>query len=180
MNIAPAVLADQVARARALWPFLTDLETSYGLPPFLLFAAGSRETNLDPAYAQGSTGDGGHGHGVWQLDDRWHVIPEGFDTDPRAQALTAAEQLASLRAAWGGWLEALNAYNSGSPLTAKTTGGDYGPDVLARQQWLEAHFLPPVDDTPPGPPEKTRGPIPQNAPMDAAEVAMWRRIDGLG
>ena len=35
---------------------------------------------------------------------------------------------------------ALNRYNSGSPCTERTTGGDYGPDVVARMEWLAAHF----------------------------------------
>lgn len=128
-----------------------DVEAAHGLPRCLLFAVGSRETNLDPAYAEGRTGDGGHGHGLFQLDDRWHDIPVGFDTDPRAQAETAAAMLADLYQRNGEWLGACNLYNSGSPLTERTTGRDYGPDVLERRDYLAGPASPlgPIDDTPP-------------------------------
>ena len=140
MNIRPDQLAAQYEGARARWPFLHDYEREYGLPTFLLFAVGSREVELEDAFAHGETGDGGHGHGVFQLDDRWHTIPSGFDHDIHAQARKAAEMLAGLHADEGDWQRALNRYNSGSPNVEDTTGRDYGPDVWERREWLAANY----------------------------------------
>lgn len=118
--------------ASTQWSFITDINNKYGLPKNLLYAIGSRETNL-----RNVVGDGGHGHGVFQLDNRSHQIPTGFDQDVHAQAETAAQMLQALHKAYGDWTKACNAYNSGSPLTSHTAGGDYGPDVMARQGFLE-------------------------------------------
>lgn len=136
VNIQPDQLRRQYERALELWPFLHDIESAHNLPRFLLFAVGSRETNLRREFTEGATGDGGHGHGLFQLDDRWHVIPEGFDTDPQLQAETAAVKLDLDHRRFGDWISTLNFYNSGSPNSEDTTGGDYGPDVWARRKWL--------------------------------------------
>lgn len=154
MDISTSDLTKQFKAALKRWPFLPELEQKHGLLPFLMFAVGSRETNLSAAFTEGTTGDFGHGHGVWQLDDRFHVIPSGFDTDVHAQAQTAAEMLADLRRRQGNWLAACNAYNSGSPLTENTTNQNYGPDVLERQATLVAlareqgiaRLIPPLED----------------------------------
>ena len=104
----------------------------------LMLAIGSRETNLNPAYANGAVGDNGHGHGVWQLDDRSHAIPPNFDDDITQQAEVAHAMIDSLIVRSGGDIvSALNMYNSGSALTANTTGQNYGPDVYARYLTLK-------------------------------------------
>lgn len=131
MRISPADLQAQFVRATRDWPFITDLNDQHGFPPCLLHAVGSRETNL-----RNVVGDGGHGHGVFQLDDRWHQIPPGFDGDVRTQTDTAARMLATLYQQWGDWTKALNCYNSGQPNTSGTANGDYGPDVLERRSCL--------------------------------------------
>lgn len=159
MNIAPSDLAAQSQRAALRWPFFRQVEVAHHLPLFLLTAVGSRETDLDPAYTEGAVGDGGHGHGLFQLDDRWHDIPEGFDTDPRLQAETAAAQLELLYRTEGDWVRALNRYNSGQGSTEGTTGHDYGPDVWERRAYLLAQ-LPPVDRRPPSDPDSA-GPRPK-------------------
>jgi hypothetical protein len=143
MNITGAQLSKQFNRARQMWPFIDEINRSHGLAPFLLYAVGSRETNLDPKFAQGTLGDAGHGHGIWQLDDQNRPgktprnIPREFDFDVRLQAHKAAEMLADLHSRFKDWTKACNAYNSGSPLTSKTTGKDYGPDVMGRRNFLE-------------------------------------------
>jgi hypothetical protein len=140
MNIAPSTLADQVARARHQWPFIDQIGRAYGLPDGLLLAVGSRETNLTD-----EDGDGGHGHGVFQLDDRSHMIPNPYPVDQ--QARDAAEHLASDAARFGNWHAACNSYNSGQPNDAATTGHDYGSDCMARAAWIAANLpLPPEDD----------------------------------
>lgn len=67
-------------------PFITEINDSCGLATNLLYAVGSRETNL-----MNEVGDGGHGHGLFRLDNRSHAIPPGFDDGARAQAKKAAQ-----------------------------------------------------------------------------------------
>lgn len=151
MNISPADLAGERKRAGQAWPFIDTFERQYGLPAGLLYAVGSRETNLT-----NEVGDGGHGHGVWQLDDRSHTIPAGFDRNVQAQAAKAAAMLAALIkqfAAYGppGALRcALAAYNAGAGTVQYnvahglgvdhgTAGNDYGADVFERMTWLQTN-----------------------------------------
>ncbi|MFF1358739.1 peptidoglycan-binding protein [Streptomyces sp. NPDC058297] len=134
----------QQATALKSWPFIPDIEKTHGLPVSLLLAVGSRETNLT-----NKVGDGGHGHGVWQRDDRWWPIPEGYDKDVRKQAEDAAILLAANHKALGDWAPAVAAYNAGltgvkdaikagkSP-DSVTAGGDYAADVLGRLAHLQA------------------------------------------
>lgn len=136
MNITGPKLVAQYAQAATRWPFIIEENNDYGLPPFLLYAVGSRETNLT-----NEIGDRGHGHGVWQLDDRSHVIPDNFDNDVGMQCAAAAEMLHNLYVAYGDWISTCNAYNSGQPDSQYTTGGDYGPDVMERQAYLVANVL---------------------------------------
>src|SRR2546430_16314344 len=96
MGIPAATLLAQAKTALQQWPWVTDVEKAHGLPQFLLLAVGSRETNLNAAFTQGKTGDGGHGHGMWQYDDRFHKIPAGFDTDAPPPADGAAGLAAQL------------------------------------------------------------------------------------
>jgi uncharacterized protein with LGFP repeats len=132
MNIRPADLQRQFERARKDWPFIIEVERRHGLPPFLLFAVGSRETNL-----RNIRGDQGHGHGTFQLDDRFHTIPPGFDNDVRAQAEKAAQMLAENFRRCETWKGACARYNSGRCSDSHTTGRDYGQDVTERRQHLE-------------------------------------------
>lgn len=127
---------DAYHTAQHLYPEIRTEEARNHLPDCLLFAVGFRETGL-----WNVVGDGGHGHGMFQLDDRSHTIPPGFDADVPAQAALAGEMLGGLLA-WSGnriaW--ALAAYNAGrgavvgavqrgqSP-DSVTTGGNYGSYV---------------------------------------------------
>ena len=139
MNIAPSVLVSQCQRFLASWPQLWAWETAARLPRGLLLAVGSRETNLT-----NETGDDGHGHGVWQLDDRSHTIPAGFDVNVGQQASTAAGMLRALLDRTGGNVDqAACYYNSGQPDDRWTTGGDYGSDVASRLAYIQAAFTPP-------------------------------------
>lgn len=131
MRTSPEDLAAEYVRAKATWPFITEINDAHGMPRCLLHAVGSRETNLT-----NEIGDGGHGHGVFQLDDRSHQIPAGFDQDVHAQAEKAAQMLEAAFRQFGDWVKACNYYNSGSPDTGHTTGHDYGPDVMERQAYL--------------------------------------------
>ncbi len=46
MNITTDQLIEQHERARETWPFIDTVEKEHGLPALLLYAVGSRETNL--------------------------------------------------------------------------------------------------------------------------------------
>jgi peptidoglycan hydrolase-like protein with peptidoglycan-binding domain len=136
MEITESELTAQYQQANSRWPFIHQTELAHGLPPMLLFAVGSRETNLT-----NEVGDFGHGHGVWQLDDRSHTPPGGFphfDADVPMQCDIAATMLQSILASTGRNVEEAAAiYNSGQPGEPGTTHGDYGIDVLERMQFLQ-------------------------------------------
>jgi hypothetical protein len=162
MGITPETLLAECQRALAAWPFLFDVETAHQLPRGLLLAVGSRETNLN-----NEVGDGGHGHGVFQLDDRSHHIPAGFDSDVGAQADKAAAMLSANIASFQGDLHCgVSAYNCGAGNVSRgvsrfrnpdhwTAGpdwpnypGNYGGDVLARLAFIQEKFAltPPPDE----------------------------------
>ena len=124
MEITESELTVQYQRANSAWPFIHQTELSRGLPKML--------TN--------EVGDCGHGHGVWQLDDRSHTPPGGFphfDANVSLQCATAAAMLQGILATTGGNVEEAAAiYNSGQPGEPGTTHHDYGIDVLERMQFL--------------------------------------------
>jgi len=137
MEITESELSAQYQRAKSKWPFIHQTELASGLPRMLLFAVGSRETNLT-----NEVGDGGHGHGVWQLDDRSHTPPGGtwelFDANVVVQCATAAAMLQDMLTMTGGSVqEAAAIYNSGQRTDGGTTHHDYGIDVLERMQFLQ-------------------------------------------
>lgn len=137
MEITESELTSQYQHANSTWPFISQAEAARGLPSMLLFAVGSRETNLT-----NEVGDFGHGHGVWQLDDRFHAPPggswPGFDANVEVQCATAAAMLQGMLTTTGGNVEEAAAiYNSGQPGEPGTTHGDYGIDVLERMQFLQ-------------------------------------------
>lgn len=147
MQISGVDLAAEYERAARDWPFIAQQEAVLRLPPFMLFAVGSRETNLT-----NEVGDGGHGHGVWQLDDRSHTIPPGFDADVRQQCEVAGGMLAGLLLHFGGnQAAALAAYNAGTgtvesniasglSIDSGTANGNYSADTLDRMAYLRAHY----------------------------------------
>ena len=152
MLISAADLSAQYERAAHEWPFIETLEQVYKLPRMMLFAVGSRETNLT-----NETGDGGHGHGVWQLDDRSHTIPPGFGSNVRLQATTAAHMLAGLLAEFAGQppetkiRAAMVGYNAGAgtaaynlehfiDLDTGTAHDNYSADTYARMTYLQGAF----------------------------------------
>jgi hypothetical protein len=147
MRITEADLRKQFDRAITAMPFIRKAEDDYVLPPFLLMALGSRETNL-----RDITGDGGHGHGIFQRDDRSFVIPAPYPVE--RQADDAARLLFSNRNAFhsdawptSDWRCAVAAYNAGRIGVGRalaagqtpdsvTTGKDYAADVLERWSFL--------------------------------------------
>ncbi|MFL5319819.1 MAG: peptidoglycan-binding protein [Myxococcaceae bacterium] len=112
----------------------------YKIPPQVLFGMMMRESN-----GQNIRGDGGHGRGLMQIDDRSHadwLASHKGGMDPASNIMYAAQVLRESMDAFGGDLrKGLSAYNagvggvesalhSGRSADSATTGGDYASSVL--------------------------------------------------
>ena len=142
-----------------------DAEEKYDLPPGLMLAVASRETQM-----RNIRGDGGHGRGVFQIDDRWHPdwlakhagpsgVPPVRDAAFYAASLIAANIAEARRAGVpkddqvrvalagynAGMNRAISDYKSSGNPDARTTGGDYSRDVLGRRRDVVT-FLPAAKD----------------------------------
>jgi Transglycosylase SLT domain len=162
VNILGSTLLAQHQQAKAKWPFIETIEKDHSLPAWLLYAVGSRETNLrnikgDFSQRPGESSPRYHGFGVWQRDSgTWHV-GESYLQDVRKQAKDAAELLAANHRTFDQWDAAVAAYNCGPGNVRKaidqglsldhfTTGRDYSADVLARRAYLVAHVTGEAED----------------------------------
>lgn len=145
-------------------PFIEEAASIYDwLSPSIIAGIGSRETAwglfLSPKGPTG-TGDGGHGRGLMQVDDRYHqeFIATGKWADPRENILYAIdnvlneyyEYLDDVTSLQGTELlrGAIAAYNAGPgnvvaaldqglDVDYYTTGQDYSWDVLNRAGWFQ-------------------------------------------
>ena len=112
----------------AFGPQIAAAATRHHLDPRLLAAVAAQETG-GPGSDSGRNvvGDAGHGHGVFQIDDRWHPFARTpAAMDPATNADYAAGLLRSNLDRYGGDVRAaLSAYNAGSP-TATGTRTDWG------------------------------------------------------
>jgi hypothetical protein len=90
----------------------------YGLDARLLAAIAAQETG-GPGTNSGRNviGDGGHGRGLFQIDDRFHAFARTAEAmNPQANADYAAHMLSGLLRSYGGDVrKALSAYNAGDP-----------------------------------------------------------------
>jgi hypothetical protein len=102
---------------------ITAAAKAHGIDPKLLAAVAAQESG-GPGSNSGNNivGDGGHGHGVFQIDDRtWAFASSPAAMDPAANAGQAASILADNLSRYGGNVKAaLSAYNSGSPTATGT------------------------------------------------------------
>ncbi len=102
----------------AFAPEITSAAREHGLDPRLLAAVAAQETG-GPGSNSGRNvvGDGGHGRGIFQIDDRYHTFARSAAAmQPQANADYAAGMLAGLLKQYGGDVrKALSAYNSGRP-----------------------------------------------------------------
>lgn len=90
----------------------------FGIDPRLLAAVAAQETG-GPGSIGGRNvvGDSGHGHGLFQIDDRYHGFARtAAAMNPQANADYAASMLSGLLKRYGGDVhKALSAYNAGDP-----------------------------------------------------------------
>ena len=151
-----ATMRTELARARAAgWEACClEAEARAELPRGLLLAIASRETDMNDV-----VGDGGHGRGLFQIDDRSHgsfltkhgaagrggkppvreaaryaaeLVRSNLDYGER-KGVPAAERLKFALSAYNaGPGGALKGWQERGDSDARTTGGDYGRDVLAR------------------------------------------------
>lgn len=120
---------------------------AHRIEPALLAAVAAQETGgPDSNSGRNITGDEGHGHGVFQIDDRCHAFARTpAAADPARNADYAAGMLRGLIDRYGGDVrKALSAYNSGSPTApgTVTTWGDgsrlgYADSVLRHYAAIE-------------------------------------------
>lgn len=131
----------------AFAPAIAQAAQRYGLDPDLLAAVAAQETG-GPGSNSGRNviGDGGHGHGLFQIDDRSHPFAStAAAMDPAKNADYAAAMLAGLLKRYQGNLrEALSAYNTGSPNAVGTrtrwadgTDLGYADSVIRHYQRLK-------------------------------------------
>ena len=101
--------------------------TRHHLEPRLLAAVAAQETGGPGADSgRNVVGDGGHGHGIFQIDDRWHAFARSSAAmDPARNADYAAGLLEANLHRYGDLRSALSAYNAGAP-TATGTRTDWG------------------------------------------------------
>ena len=106
---------------------ITAAATRHHLDPRLLAAVAAQETGGPGADSgRNIVGDAGHGHGIFQIDDRWHAFAGSpAAMDPARNADYAAGMLESNLNRYGDLRSALSAYNAGSP-NATGTRTDWG------------------------------------------------------
>jgi hypothetical protein len=181
MNAVSADSAALASRGVAYASEIAGAARRHGLDPRLLAAVAAQETGGPGANAGSNiTGDGGHGHGVFQIDDRWHAFAKTPGAaDPAKNADYAAGMLSGLISRYGGDVHAaLSAYNAGSPNATGTTTrwGDgqvlgYADSVLRHEQRIAGSSAAPAAASPFAPAPNAPA---QNAPANPADVEACR------
>ena len=153
MTVDP-IVSQLASHGVAFAPQIAGAARRHGLDPELLAAVAAQETGGPGSNAgRNIVGDGGHGRGVFQIDDRWHDFAKTTDAmKPADNADYAAGMLEGLLHRYGGNVrEALSAYNSGSPTSAgtRTQWGDgenlgYADSVLRHYERLSRTDAPPA------------------------------------
>lgn len=140
------------ATAQGWLPIFRQAARTYGIPLPVLLAVGSRETQLGSdsfVLANNWTGRDGHGKGIMQIDDRYHMIARLTEPDNHRVLIPyGAKYLKELKDQFGSLRPALSAYNAG-PGDVEfalgmgwdpdrfTTGKDYAKDVLGRAELIK-------------------------------------------
>jgi len=130
---------------------ITAAAKAHGIDPKLLAAVAAQESG-GPGSNSGNNvvGDGGHGHGVFQIDDRtWAFASTPAAMDPAANAGAAASILAGDLSRCGGNVKAaLSAYNSGSPTATGTQTTWPDGQTLGYAESVLRHYAQLGGDTP--------------------------------
>lgn len=147
MNSITPTLPSLAAAGVRYAPEISAAAARHGLDPTLLAAVAAQETGgPDTNAGHNIVGDFGHGHGVFQIDDRWHDFASTADAMvPAKNAEYAATMISGLIKKYGGDVHAaLSAYNAGSPHArgTTTTWGDgttlgYADSVLRHQTRIQ-------------------------------------------
>jgi len=113
-----STISSLAQRGVAFAPQIASAASRYGVDPALLAAVAAQETGGPGSNAgRNIVGDGGHGHGIFQIDDRYHAFAKtAAAMDPQANADYAAHMISGLLQRYGGDVhKALSAYNAGDP-----------------------------------------------------------------
>jgi soluble lytic murein transglycosylase-like protein len=140
-------------RARPYADVILRVSRETGVPAHLLYAIGDRESRWGTALDSGGRGDNGNGHGIMQIDKRYHGawIAQDKWRDPYenvkygAKVLLDSLNYMSRKGLKGVTRDfaAVAAYNKGASgvyqnvvagrsADTGTTGNDYASDVIAR------------------------------------------------
>lgn len=132
-------------------PVFQSAARKHGISPSLLLAISSRETGMGTdtyVLVNNWTGRDGHGKGIMQVDDRYHVIAGIIPGDDHRRNIEyAAQFLAGLMKELPTKRQAVAAYNAGAggvrsvvrqglDPDAATTGGNFSRDVLEREKMI--------------------------------------------
>lgn len=142
----PRWVSELPPRLRPWWPMVERAAKKHQLDPALVLAVMDRESG-----GRNIRGDGGHGRGLMQIDDRSHgrfLAAHDGGLDPASNidygSSILAANLRNPRFA-GHPAAAIAAYNCGPGNVvdvrhpdARTAGGDYSSDVLARTARIRA------------------------------------------
>jgi peptidoglycan hydrolase-like protein with peptidoglycan-binding domain len=169
---AAAVATSTLPSQYRQWlPYVNEAAKKYNLDPALLLGVMSRESN-----GRNVRGDGGHGRGLMQIDDRswasWINSHQG-GMDPKSNIMKGAEILRdNINYFHGNIRDGLAAYNCGAGNVNKalrnglspdayTTGHNYSADVLKREATFKKEL---GGSTPPKPPPPKPAPAKYTAP----------------
>ncbi len=143
MTSISAATADLNTHGVAYAPQIATAAARHGLDPRLLAAVAAQETGGPGTNAGANVdGDGGHGHGLFQIDDRYHSFARSAAAeDPADNADYAAGMLRGLLDRYGGNVhEALSAYNAGDPNATGTTTHWADGQVLGYADSVMRHY----------------------------------------
>lgn len=158
-------LLKQLEEAKKYEDIVKKVAAKYGIPASVLGGLGSRESHWGLALTPpgpGGTGDGGHGRGLLQIDDRWHIpfIESGKWADGKENIIYGGAVLKNCmdyftkKANWPmgfnlikagvagyncGPRRAWDGYQMGQGVDYYTTGRNYSKDVLERAGWFQLH-----------------------------------------
>jgi Bacterial SH3 domain/Transglycosylase SLT domain len=161
LNPKSTLYSEHLAAANPYKAAVTAAAASYQwLKPAILAAIGSRESGWGIFLDSNDAGDGGHGRGIMQIDDRYHqafissknwrdpgvnikyavdnVLADYYNYLSKNTSLTGFDLLRGAIASYNaGPGNVVDAVNAGLDVDAYTTGADYSWDVIQRAGWFQ-------------------------------------------